>query len=45
MIYDVNAESNACNNNAFNRSVISYCGDGPMIYRTNDVSIVNEVLI
>lgn len=43
MVHDEIIDSNVCSVNSFNRSSISYCGDGPKIYRTDDVSIVNEV--
>lgn len=32
-----------CSVDSFNRSAISYCGNGPKIFRTDEVSIVKEV--
>lgn len=33
-----------CDIDVFNRSSIVYCGNGSMIFRTNEVSIVNQVI-
>lgn len=43
-IWNVDVNETKCNTDTFNRSSISNCANGTMIFRTNDVSILNQVL-
>lgn len=43
MAHTESVGGNSCRVDSFNRSAISHCGNGPKIFRTDEVSIVTKV--